>query len=140
MNRGIVVGLVGAMGSIVSTAFGGWDHGLQTLVFFMAADYLTGMMVAGVFHRSPKTATGALSSNAGLRGLCKKAVMLLLVMVAVRLELILGVGYLRDAAVIALIVNELVSLLENAGLMGAPIPGVLRRAVDLLNQKKGDSV
>lgn len=131
-----VVSTLGAVGSVVAGAFGGWDYGIQTLLLFMLADYMTGLMVAGVFHRSPKTETGTLSSNIGLRGICKKLVMLLLVLAAVRLDLGFGSDYMRDAAVIALSANELLSIVENAGLMGAPVPAVIRDAIDLLNQKK----
>lgn len=137
MYRTGFLAAVGAFGGILCTALGGWDHGLQTLLLFMLADYVTGFMVAGVFHRSPKTQTGSLSSDVGLMGLCKKIVMLLLVMAAVRLDLVLGSDYLRDATLIALIGNELVSLIENAGLIGVPIPAPIKKAIDLLNEKQG---
>ena len=55
--------VIGAVGGVVSTLLGGWDTGLQTLIIFMAIDYITGLIVAGVFHRSRKTDTGALGRS-----------------------------------------------------------------------------
>ena len=56
---------IGAIGGVIAGLFGGWDAALQTLVIFMAVDYITGLIVAGVFHASPKTKTGTLESRAG---------------------------------------------------------------------------
>ena len=127
----------GLLGGMIAAGFGGWDQAMTTLLIFMAADYLTGLAVAGVFHRSGKTESGALNSNVGFRGLCKKGVCLLIVLVAARLDLLLGVEFMRDAVIIAFIINELISILENAGLMGVPIPEALKRGLDLLQRRSG---
>ena len=63
---------IGLIGGAIAALFGGWDTALQTLVIFMAIDYITGLVVAGVFHASPKTKTGALESKAGWKGLIRK--------------------------------------------------------------------
>lgn len=125
----------GVVGSFVASLFGGWTASLTTLLIFMAADYVTGLVVAGVFHNSPKTETGALESRAGLKGLLRKATVLLFVLIGYRLDLAMGVTYIKDAVCIAFIVNELLSIVENAGLMGLPIPSVLTNAIDILKQK-----
>ncbi len=127
--------LAGIVGSMISNAFGGWDAAMATLVIFMAVDYITGLIVAGVFHRSGKSESGALESRAGFKGLCRKGGVLLLVLVATRLDLILGVDFVRDAVCIGFTANELISIVENAGLMGIPIPKVLTRAIDALQSK-----
>ena len=91
---------------------------------------------AGDFLRkSPKSENGRLESRAGWKGLCRKGMTLLFVLIAVRLDLLMGTNYLRDAVCIAFIANEALSILENAGLMGMPIPEVLRQAIDILNGK-----
>ena len=54
----------GILGSGIASLFGGWDTALVTLVWFMGIDYVTGMLVAGVFHKSPKTPGGGLESRA----------------------------------------------------------------------------
>lgn len=52
-----VCGMIGLVGSLIASQFGGWDAALSTLVLFMAVDYVTGLVVAGVFHASPKSKT-----------------------------------------------------------------------------------
>ena len=64
---------IGIVGGAIASLLGGWDTALQTLIIFMAIDYITGLIVAGVFHTSPKTKTGTLESRAGWKGLCRKA-------------------------------------------------------------------
>lgn len=129
--------IAGLVGSTIATFFGGWDTGLATLLIFMVADYVTGLIVAGVFHSSTKTDTGALESRAGWKGLCRKCMTLLYVLIAYRLDLLIGQHYIRDAVVIAFTINELISIAENAGLMGIPMPEVLKNAIDVL-QKRGE--
>ncbi len=125
----------GVIGAAVAAAFGGWDGALTTLVIFMAVDYGTGLLVAGVFHASRKTANGGLESRAGWKGLVRKCVTLLMVLVACRLDLLLGVNYVRDAVIIAFCVNEALSIVENAALMGIPMPAPLQKAIELLRAK-----
>lgn len=125
----------GLVGSFIASLFGGWTASLTTLLIFMAADYVTGLVVAGVFHNSPKTETGALESRAGLKGLLRKATVLLFVLIGYRLDLAMGVTYIKDAVCIAFIANELLSIVENAGLMGLPIPSVITNAIDILKKK-----
>ena len=128
---------IGVVGSTVAAAFGGWDAAMITLVSMMVIDYLTGVLVAAVFHNSPKTENGALESKAGWKGLCRKGVTLLIVLVAARLDIILGTGVIRDAVIIGYIANEIISIIENAGLMGVPIPAAIEKAIEVL-QSKGE--
>lgn len=130
-----IVTAVGVAGSFLAGLFGGWDAGLTTLVIFMALDYLTGLIVAGVFHNSEKTQQGTLESRAGWKGLCRKGVTLLIVLVACRLDLVIGSNFIRDAVVIAFVANETISIVENAGLMGIPIPSAITRAIEVLKNK-----
>ena len=128
---------IGIVGSTVAAAFGGWDAAMITLVSMMVIDYLTGVLVAAVFHNSPKTQNGTLESKAGWKGLCRKGVTLLIVLVATRLDIILGTGFIRDAVIIGYIANEVISIIENAGLMGVPIPAAIEKAIEVL-QSKGE--
>lgn len=129
---------IGMLGSAIASIFGGWDTGLVSLLIFMALDYVSGLVVAGVFHKSNKTDTGSLESKAGWKGLCRKCMTLVFVLVAYRLDLVIGTNYIRDAVIIAFLANELISLVENAGLMGIPLPAVITKAIDIL-QKKSES-
>lgn len=134
MKEGLCTG-VGIVGSFIASLFGGWDAALVTLLTFMVIDYISGLVVAGVFHNSKKTENGALESKAGWKGLCRKCMTLLFVLIAYRLDLALGVGYIRDAVIIGFMTNELISIVENAGLMGLPLPAVITKAVDVLTKK-----
>lgn len=135
IKEGICTG-IGVIGSIIASAFGGWDTGLATLLIFMIIDYFSGLVVAGIFHKSNKTKSGALESKAGFKGLCRKCMILLFVLIAYRLDLALGVNYIRDAVVIGFMTNELISIVENAGLMGLPLPDVINKAIDVLTEQK----
>ena len=130
MNKHMICTAIGAVGSFIASIFGGWDTALATLLIFMA-------VVAGVFHASPKSENGALESKAGFKGLIRKGLVLVVILVACRMDMLLGVNYIRDAACIAFIVNELISMVENFGLMGVPFPEPIKEAIELL-QKKGE--
>lgn len=134
-----VCSILGAIGSAIASIFGGFDAGMATLVRFMAIDYFSGLIVAGVFHNSRKTENGSLESKAGWKGLCRKCMTLVLVLVAHRADITIGTSYIRDAVIIAFIVNELISITENAGLMGVPLPKALLKAIDILQDKSKES-
>lgn len=135
--KDIIVMICGIVGGAISAAFGGWNHFLTTLVFFMGVDFITGMIVAGVFKKSRKTANGALESNIGWKGLIKKGVAMLVVLIAHRLDMVIGSTFIRDSVVIAFILNELISITENVGLMGVHIPDAIIKAIDVLKEKEG---
>lgn len=134
-----IIGIVGLIGSVAAHFFGGWNMALQTLIIFMGIDYLTGLLVAGVFHKSEKSDTGALESRAGWKGLCRKGMTLLIVLVATQLDKVAGTDVIRNAVIIAYVVNETISIIENAGLMGLPIPSIIRKALDLLSKQAEES-
>nr|DAM71099.1 MAG TPA: holin [Caudoviricetes sp.] len=139
MRANVLYSLVGVVGGFVAMAFGGWSDALITLIVFMALDYVTGLIVAGIFKKSKKSENGALESRAGFKGLCRKGVALMIVLVAVRLDIIMHTTYIKDAVIIAFVANESISIIENAGLMGVPIPGVIAKAIDVL-KKESDKV
>lgn len=131
-----VLAAIGTIGGGIAALFGGWTSAMTTLIIFMVIDYATGIIVAGVFHRSGKSKSGALESRAGFKGLCRKGMILLILLVACRLDIMLGTGYIKDCVCIAFVVNETLSIIENAGLMGVPIPQVLIKAIDVLKAKE----
>lgn len=126
---------LGVAGSVIASIFGGFDAAMITLMIFMGIDYLTGLIVAGVFHKSQKSTSGSLESRAGWKGLCRKGVTLLIVIVACRLDVVTGSTFIRDAVIIAFIANETISIVENAGLMGVPIPAVITKAIEILKHE-----
>lgn len=139
MKHTLLLAASGVIGSTIASFFGGWTAAMTTLMIFMAIDYASGLVVAGVFHKSTKTETGSLESRAGLKGLCRKGAMLFIVLVSCRLDLLLGASYIKDMVCIAFIMNELISIIENVGLMGVPIPKIIIKAIDILKKKEGDN-
>ncbi len=130
-----ICALSGALGGFIASLFGGWNSGIITLLMFMCIDYVSGIMVAGVFNNSKKTETGSLESRAGWKGLCRKGMTLIIVLLAYRLDVQIGTNYIRDAVIIGFCANEAISIVENAGLMGIPLPDTLTKAIDILNGK-----
>ena len=136
MREGILYSIIGAVGGFIAMAFGGWNDALITLMIFMTVDYITGLTVAGIFRKSKKSESGALESRAGFKGICRKGVALLIVLVAARLDVVMKTTYIEDAVIIAFIANESISIIENAGLMGIPIPSVvITKAIDILKKE-----
>lgn len=134
IKNGVLAGL-SLVGTFVAEALGGWDAAMQVLVALMAADYVTGVLVAAVWHNSNKSQSGALDSKAGFKGLVKKCMILLLVWIGVLLDQAMGTNYIRTAVVLFFIGNEGISLLENLGLMGVPYPAFLQKALEALHDR-----
>lgn len=133
--KSVICGVSGFIGSTIAFLFGGWDESIITLLIFMTIDYISGLVVAGVFHKSSKTESGCLESGACYKGLIRKGMILLFVIIGNRLDMQLGSNYVRDGVCIAFMVNEVISIIENARLMGIPIPTVLEKALDIVNKR-----
>ena len=127
--------VLGVLGAGITWAFGGWDKALIALLICMGVDYISGSVVALVFHNSRKTPTGSYNSAYGLKGLCKKGLMLLFVLVAVQMDLLLGADYVRDAVCIGFCIYEILSIVENLGLAGVPMPEIITKALEQLQGK-----
>lgn len=134
---------IGICGSFIAGALGGWDQALQTLMIFMAIDYASGLLLAAVFKKSPKTETGRAESEAARKGLAKKGMTLLFVLIGAQLDQMMGQGLfimgieftVRNTVIIGFMGPELISIVENAGLMGLPVPDVIKRAIEILNKQ-----
>ena len=125
----------GILGSALCWAFGGWDAALTALVICMSVDYISGSLVALVFHKSNKSEIGSYNSAYGLKGLCKKCLMLLFVTVAVQADRLMGGDFVRDAVCIGFATNEILSIVENLGLAGVPMPQAVVKALEQLQTK-----
>ena len=114
MKQGIMF-IGGIAGSLIASLFGGWTEALTTLLIVMLIDYITGVILALVFHKSPKTETGAYESKVGWKGLFRKAMVLCILIIAHRIDLIIGEGaYVMNGVCIAFIINDCFSIIENA--------------------------
>ena len=134
--RSFICTVVGLIGSTLSYLLGGWDTAIVGLCVFMLIDLVTGVSVALIFHRSPKNTNGKVESKQFLKGVVKKITIITLVGVAHVLDMVLTTDFIRTAVVITFIANETISIIENAGLMGIPIPSALKNALELLTKKE----
>ena len=130
--------VIGIIGGAISALLGGWDSALVTLMIFMGVDFVTGFIVAAM-GKSKHSDSGRLTSQAGWIGLAKKFCVLLMIVVAVRIDILLGTTYVRDATAIGFCVNELLSIVENTSLMGIPYPEPIRKAIEVLQKKAGNT-
>ncbi len=115
---------------------GGFDLFLEALLVCMLVDYIMGLTVAGLYQRSEKTDTGGLNSFVGWMGISKKITSLLFVIIGVELQKMTGIAGIREGIIVALVLNELISIIENAGLMGVPVPKPLTDVIDVLKAKE----
>lgn len=144
MNKLTAVGAavytaVGTLGSVVVYLLGGWDTAIQTLAILMLIDYITGVMLA-ILNKSKKSPKGGLSSEAGFKGIFKKAGMLLVVIVANRIGVLADSDAIRNVCVIVLVANEGLSIIENLGTMGVPVPKILINFIEALKQSDDKKV
>jgi len=115
-------------GAIASYAFGGWSALLSILLTFVAMDYISGVLAAGK--------EGKLNSDIGLWGIARKVSIFVVVAIAHLVDTALGDAHLfRDAAIFFYLANEVLSITENLGRIGAPIPGIIKQAVEVLRGK-----
>ena len=130
MKEHAAIGFIGVIGGVVAAA-------LQVLVTFMAIDYITGILVAAVFNKSKKSKSGAMESSSAFKGLIKKGVMLLIVVIGASLDNLINVYFVRYMVIISVTVIELTSIIENLELMGIPIHKVpaLKKAIGILKER-----
>lgn len=119
---------VAVLGAAASYLLGGWSALLSILLVFVATDYVTGFVAAAL--------EGKLSSAVGYRGIAKKIGIFVLVAMAHLVDSALGSAhFFRDACIFFYLANELLSVIENLGRIGLPIPDVIKRAVEILKGK-----
>lgn len=115
-------------GAAVGWLYGGWDPLLQVLLTFSIIDYGTGLLASGV--------EGKLSSKVGFKGVAKKVMIFLLVAAGHLVDVTIGKGSMvQDAITFFYLGNELLSILENAGRIGLPVPQQMKDAIKILKGK-----
>lgn len=122
--------LIAVIGAALTVFFGGWDIMLQILIGFVVLDYVTG--VAAAWY------TKTLNSEIGGRGIMKKILLFVVVGVAYQLDTATGQEIFRSLAIWFYIANEALSIVENAGRCGVPIPEFLKAALEQLRKKADD--
>ena len=126
-------GIVALIATFFTYLFGSWDLALQVLIVFMILDYGTGVLYAYL--------TNQLNSEVGFKGLVKKCMILVVLIIGVMLDRVLGTGtwVFRTLVAYFYIANEGISLLENVGNIGIPIPNKMRQALEQLNKDNKES-
>jgi len=124
----VVKTIVAVAGAVTSYLFGGWSALLNILLTFVVADYVTGVTAAAK--------EGRLNSEVGAWGIVRKVGIFAIVALAHLVDTALGDAHLfRDASIFFFLANELLSVIENLGRVGVPIPPVIQRAVEVLRGK-----
>ena len=128
MNKHLFNSIIAGIGGVGTYIFGGWDAPITVLLWFMGIDYVTGLMSAAVQNR--------LNSKAGYKGIAKKASILVVLIVAVLLDRLLnsGMWVFRTLVCYFYIANEGISILENCGKCGLPLPKKLLKALEQLKK------
>ncbi|ADI25679.1 MULTISPECIES: phage holin family protein [Geobacillus] len=129
MNKPIPMVAVSLFGSFLSLFVGSVDSFVVILLALVIVDYLTGIAASAV--------EGKLSSQVGFRGIIRKLLIFILVAASHLVDLAIGwnMHVIRDAIIFFYIANEFISIVENAGRAGVPIPSVLRKAIELLKDE-----
>ena len=127
MEKGML--FVGSgLGAIILNLFGDWDMLITFLLIVVVLDYITGMIAGGI--------EGKLSSKFGVKGIGRKVLIFSLVTVAHLIDTILtNQHFIRNATIIFYLCNEMISIIENVGRAGVPVPEFLRKAVEVLKKK-----
>lgn len=123
--------ITSAIGAVL-TYFIGWNDALEALLTLMVIDYATGLLAAYICP------TLKLNSQRGFRGICKKIMIILLIVLAHELEKATGVPAVQSIVVWFFIGNEGLSILENSAKAGVPVPAKLRETLEQLSNEKGE--
>ena len=134
--KNYILAALAASGAFIAELLGGWDWSLQSLIIFISIDFILGLLVAGVWGKSNKTVSGKLDSKACWQGLIRKGGILLVVLIASRLDIVMNTnGFVRTAVILYFIGNEGISIIENLGIMGVPFPKWLKEKFENLKEK-----
>ncbi|MFB9327318.1 holin family protein [Paenibacillus aurantiacus] len=122
--------IAAGLGAVGAFVFGIWQESLTVLLIAMGIDIISG--IAAAVKRK-----AGLNSKVGSWGLTRKGLMLLVILLAHRIDILLGTGYVTmNAAIYFYLANELISIIENFGVLGIPLPPKLREMIEVLKNKK----
>lgn len=134
-----ILGVFSVVVGGIASALGGFDVILKFLVTLMAIDYLTGLIIAIVWKKSPKTSGGGVESHQSVKGLFRKGGMLLVVYLGVQLDLVTGTDFVRNMVIMFFIGNEGISVMENLGIMGVKYPPFIANAFEVLKERNSEA-
>lgn len=120
--------LIGVGGGAISFLFGGWSPLLGILFALVVIDYISGVIASGT--------EGRISSKVGKRGIGRKILIFAMVSVAHLMDQVTGHHFLRDGVIFFYMANEIISITENVGRAGLPVPDKIAQAIEVLKGKE----
>lgn len=130
--------VIGALTTGILKVIGEPTQDLKILLLLMVIDLIVGFTVSAVWHKSSKTKSGKVSSKVMFKGIVKKILTLVLVVVAYQIDILLGYNIIRHIAIIAFIVQEIISIIENIAITGIKSPDIITKALDVLERSVKD--
>lgn len=138
--KNIVSVTTGAIGSLLINLIGKTTDDLIILIVLMIIDLVVGFLISAIWQKSTKTDTGKLSSGVMFKGIIKKFFTLVIVVIACQLDILLAMNVIRHIVIIALVVEEILSITENIAITGIKIPTIITRALDVLEKEVKNGV
>lgn len=130
--------IISLLGTIIINIIGKPTDELMILLMLMIIDLITGTLVSAVWHKSSKTKSGKLSSRAMFKGIVKKILTLVIVVIAYQLDILLKVNMIRYIVIITLIIEEILSIIETITLTGLKVPAIISKGLDILERRLTD--
>lgn len=130
--------VIGALTTGLLKVIGEPTQDLKILLLLMVIDLIVGFTVSAVWHKSSKTKSGKVSSKVMFKGIVKKILTLVLVVVAYQIDILLGYNVIRHVTIIAFIVQEIISIIENIAITGIKTPDIITKALDVLERSVKD--
>ena len=133
--KNIVSIVTGAIGSLLINLIGKPTEDLIILIVLMIVDLIVGFLISAIWQKSTKTDSGKLSSSVMFKGIVKKFLTLVIVVIAYQLDILLAMNVIRHIVIIAFIVEEILSITENIAITGIKIPTIITKALDVLEKE-----
>ena len=127
--------IISTLGTMIINIIGKPTDELMILLMLMVIDLITGTLVSAVWHKSSKTKSGKLSSRVMFKGIVKKLLTLVIVVIAYQLDILLNIDIIRHIVIISLIIEEILSIMETISLTGKKVPVIITKALDVLEKE-----
>lgn len=132
--------IISSLGTFIINIIGKPTNELMILLLLMVIDLITGTLVSAVWHKSSKTKSGKLSSRVMFKGIVKKILTLIIVVIAYQLDILLNINMIRYIVIITLIIEEILSIIETITLTGLKVPTIITKALDVLERSVKDEL
>ena len=130
--------IISSLGTLIINIIGKPTDELMILLLLMIIDLISGTLVSAVWHKSSKTKSGKLSSWVMFKGIVKKILTLVIVVIAYQLDILLNINMIRYIVIIMLIIEEILSIIETITFTGLKVPVIITKALDVLERTVKD--